>query len=248
VKASFFVVGIAAVVLAGCGGAATTATASSGSARTSPSPGSARGGVGNGVGGQVVEATSGKLVVSAQSGSVTVTYSSSTSVLQSGTGSLADLAPGTCVSATGQGDATGALTATTVSAMLNMNGVCSQAGNGGPGASPRPSGFPSANPNAAFVRGQVASASGSTITVQPATGASVTVNVPSTARITRIVSSSTARLAVGECVTASGTRTSSGSVQARSIVISAPGPNGCATGFAGGGRRGGASPGTTQGG
>jgi hypothetical protein len=259
VKASiFFVVGIAAAVLAGCGGFGSPATASTSSAKTSPSPG--RGNF-NGAAGELTKLSNGKLTLSDQAGTATVSYDSSTTVLQSGTGSLADLAPGVCVNATGQKEATGAVTATTVQVMLNMNGNCNQpaAGFGGagapsPGASPR-AGRQSPGPgqggnglpaNAAFVRGKVSSVSGTAVTVEQDTGGPVTVTVPSTARITRTVSSTTARLAVGECITATGQRDPSGTVKARALVISAPGPNGCAIGagrgFGPGGGRPSASP------
>lgn len=244
-------------MLAACGSSGGTATASSGSAKASPSPSGGRGAFGgNGVSGQVASVSSGKLVVTDQSGSVTVTYSSSTGVLQSGTGSLADLTAGTCMTATGLKDPSGVVTASTLSAMLNMNGVCNPPNGAGPspGAGPgggqgRPNAGPSAPPNLTFVRGKVTSVSGSTVMVQQLAGDTVTVSVPTTARITRLVTSTTARLGAGECVTANGSRTSAGIVQARSIVISAPGPNGCATGFgrgAGGGGRRSPSPGATS--
>jgi Domain of unknown function (DUF5666) len=256
VKASiYFVVGIAAAVLAGCGGIGSPAAAS----KASPSPG--RGG-GNGAAGQLVQLSSGKMTLSDQGVSVSVTYDSSTSVLQSGTGSLADVAPGVCVAATGQKETTGAVTATTLSVMLNMNGNdCSQPGSAFGGApspragrqSPRPGATPGGPgggvpANLTFVRGKVASVSGSTVAVDQDTGGPVTFTVPSTARITRTVSSSTARLAVGECITANGQRDSSGTVRARAIVISVPGPNGCAVGRGFGGPGGGtsASPRTSQ--
>lgn len=240
------------MVLAGCGGIG-NAAGNAGAARTSPSPG--RGAFGNAVVGQVTQVSAGKMSVSDQGGDVTVAYTTSTSVLQSGTGSLSDAAPGTCVTATGQKDASGALAATTLQVELNMNGNCTQPAGGfggGQGAgnpSPRPSGArqgqgsprPGVSPgqfaNLMAVRGKVASVSGTTLTVQPDSGSPATVTVPSTVRVTRLVTSSTARLAVGECVTANGQRDGSGTVTARTILISAPGPNGCtrAGGFGGGG-------------
>jgi len=255
VRASIIVVGVAAAVLAGCGSIGSTAGASTtNAARTSPSPG--RGAFGNGVVGQVSQVGSGKMTVDQQSGSVTVTYDSSTSVLQAGAGSITEAVPGTCVVATGTTDASGALTARTFQVQLNMNGNCTPpagvGGGQGPGAgafSPRPGrGSPSPGPgggppaNLAMVRGRLTNVSGSTLTVQPETGSPVTVMVSSSTTVTRLVTSSSARLAVGECVTANGQRDSSGTVKARSILISAPGPNGCTRG--GGGRPGGASPAT----
>jgi hypothetical protein len=203
------------------------------------------------VAGQVVQAGGGKLVVSDQSGQVTVTYTATTGVLQSGAGSLADLVPGACMTASGQKDVNGVVSATTVSAQLNMNGVCNPPGGvpspgagfggGGQGRAPGAGGSPP--PNLTFVRGRVTAVAGTVLTVQQLRGDTVMVDVPQTARITRLVTSSAARLAAGECVTANGTRSSSGTVQARTIVISAPGPNGCATGAGrGGGGRGTASP------
>jgi hypothetical protein len=260
VKASIFVVGVAAAaVLAGCGSIGSTASATA--AKTSPSPG--RGAFGNAVVGQVSQVASGKMTVAQQSGSVNVTFDSTTSVLQSGAGTISQAVPGTCVVATGTTDASGTITARTFQVQLNMNGNCTPpagAGQGGfgggqgPGAggsSPRPGrGSPSPGAgggppaNFANVRGKLTNVSGSTMTVQPQTGSPVTVVVSSSTTVTRLVSSSTARLATGECVTATGQRDSSGTVKARSILISAPGPNGCtrAGGFGGGGRPGGSSP------
>jgi hypothetical protein len=250
VKASIIVVGVAAAVLAGCGGIGSSAGASGGAAaKTSPSPG--RGAFGNAVVGQVSQVANGKLTVDQQNATATVTYDSTTSVLQSGAGSLAEAVPGTCVVATGTTDAGGVVTARTFQVQLNMNGNCTPpagvvagqgAGAGGqrPGRgslSPGAGGAPPAN--FAMVRGKLTAVSGTTMTVQPETGSPVTVMVTSTTTLTRLVTSSSSRLAVGECVSANGQRDSSGTVKARSILISAPGPNGCtrAGGFGGGGGR-----------
>jgi hypothetical protein len=255
VKASIIVVGVAAAVLAGCGSIGGSAGASGGAAaaKTSPSPG--RGAFGNAVVGQVSQVASGKVTVDDQSSSVTVTYDTSTSVLQTGAGTLAEAIPGTCVVATGTTDASGAVTARTFQVQLNMGGNCTPpaglgggqgAGGGGRAGRGSPSPGASGGPPANFanVRGKLTSVSGSTMTVQPQTGNPVTVTVSSTTTVTRLVTSSSARLAVGECVTANGQRDSSGTVKARSILISAPGPNGCtrAGGFGGGGRPGASPP------
>jgi hypothetical protein len=261
VRASIVIVGVAAVVLAGCGSIGNSAGASGASsgtaAKTSPSPGR---GNGNAVVGQVAQVSGGKLTVTGGTTDSTVSFDSSTTVLQSGTGSMADVVQGTCVGANGQKDASGAIAATTVTVMLNMNGNCTPAnggpgggqanggarGNGGVSVSPPP-GVASPPANFATVRGKVASVSGDSFTVQPQTGDPVKVTVPATARFTRLVTSTSARLAAGECVTATGQRDSSGIIKARNILISAPGPNGCTrAGFGGGGGGGrpGASPGT----
>lgn len=230
------VVALAAVVLAACGGTASKTPSGSSTA----SPGAARG---NGVAGSIAQLGAGKIVVQEQSGNATVDYDSSTMILQSGTGTLADAAAGTCVNATGQKDASGAVTATTLQVMLNMNGQCNilQGGNqGGPSPRPFPSGSPGQgrNPNAAFARGKVTAVSGTTLTVQQAAGDNVTVIVPSTARITKLTTASSNRLTVGLCVQAVGQRDASGALKARMVTIVPPGPNGCPTGGGFGGGRG----------
>jgi Domain of unknown function (DUF5666) len=258
VRASIiFVVGVAAAVLAGCGSIGQPAGASGAAAQTSPSPG--RGAFANGVAGQVSQVGSGTMTVAQQSGSARVTFDSSTSVLQSGTGSLSEAVAGVCVVATGTKDASGVVTARTFQVQLNMNGNCTPpaglggggGGGGGQGAggragrgSPSPGAGGAPPANFANVRGKLTSVSGSTMTVQPQTGSPVTVMVDSSTTVTRLVTSSTARLAAGECVTANGQRDSSGTVKARTILISPPGPNGNCTfgGFGGGRRPGGASP------
>jgi Domain of unknown function (DUF5666) len=238
VKVGIVVIALAAVVLAACGGTASKSPGGSSSA----SPAAGRG---NAVAGSVAQLTAGKMVVDEQTGNATVTYDSSTMVLQSGTGSLADAATGTCVNVTGQREASGAITAMTLQVMLNMNGQCNilQGGNQG-NQSPRP--FPSGspgqgrNPNAGFARGKVTAVGGTTLTVQQGAGDDVTVIVPSTARITRLTTASASRLTVGLCVQATGQRDSSGVLKARVVTIVQPGPNGCPTG--GGGFGGGRSP------
>lgn len=235
VKEGIAVIALAAAALAACGG--TASKTPSGSSTASPA---ARA---NAVAGSIAQLGAGKIVVQEQTGNATVDYDSSTMVLQSGTGTLADAAAGTCVNATGQKDASGAIAATTLQVMLNMNGQCNllQGGNQG-NQSPRP--FPSGspgqgrNPNAAFARGKVTAVSGTTLTVQQAAGDNVTVIVPSTARISKLTTASSSRLTVGLCVQANGQRDASGALKARVVTIVPPGPNGCPTGggaFGGGG-------------
>jgi hypothetical protein len=66
--------------------------------------------------------------------------------------------------------------------------------------------------------------------MQPVTtgDAPVTVNVPSTAPITRLDTATTSKLAVGQCVRVNGQQDAAGEVQARALVITLPGPTGCA--------------------
>ncbi len=229
-RVGIVVTAIAAALLGACSGIGGGGSPSSSKPAT-PGPGE-RGTV---VAGSITQLSSGKVVVNEQPGTATVAYDDSTMVLQSGTGTAADVAAGTCVTANGQRDSAGAITASAVQVMLNMNGQCSllqQPAN----ASPRP--FPSGSPgqgrgpggagaNNAFVRGKVTAVNGSTITVQQAANDNVTVTVPSTARITKIQAASASRLTVGLCVQANGQRDSSGTLKARQLTIVPPGPNGC---------------------
>jgi hypothetical protein len=126
---------------------------------------------------------------------------------------------------------------------------------------PRPSGNRSAFGNGAFggANGKVTLLSVSGFVVQgrnpaaagasPAAGAgtSITVITTATTKYLKVVTASPSALKVGQCITAVGQANSIGTIAARSIQISQPGPNGCVTGF---GRRGGfgsSSPGGSAG-
>ena len=235
------VTAIAGLVAVACGA---TPTAASG-ASASPSPG--RGGTAqfrNGATGQLVQVNGQSLILSAPSGDLTVSYSSSTTFTRTSTAVLADIVPGVCILATGQKDATGALTATTVRLSPKVASGCAAPGRLGPnasppaGASPRP--VPSGQPAAAFVTGEVTAAAGISITVLTTTNGSQTITVPTTAAVSTTVVGSPSDLRTGECLRATGARDSTGNVQATSITITPAGPSGtCATGFGGGGGFGG---------
>lgn len=259
--------GAAFVVLA----AACGATGNSTGTASKPTPAAAaRGGsaqanaLGAGVSGKVTQLAATQLQINGQNGNVIVDFVGSTMVLQSQAGSLGDVAPGVCVTATGQpASSGGGITATTLSVQLNMNGNCATpAGFGGgarPGARPsgsprpRPSGSPGAGGGAFAanaVRGKVTAVNGGTLTVQEVNNNNSTtiVDVTSSTRITRLANATTSQLAVGQCVTAAGQRDASGAVQAQTLAISPPAADGtCSTngfgGFGGGGRPG-ATPAT----
>ena len=232
-RVRFVVLVVAAAALAACGIGNSANKSPAGSSSASPGPG----GRANVVAGSIAQLSTGKLVVNEQPGTVQVTYDGSTMVLQSGTGSMADVVAGVCIIANGQRDAAGAVSASAVQVMLNMNGQCNilQGGNPSPGAFPSgsPGRFPGGGGNNAFARGKVTAVNGSTITVQQGANATVTVTVPGTARVTRIQAASASRLTVGLCVQATGQRESSGVLKARVLTIVPPGPNGCPTGGAG---------------
>lgn len=215
------VMGCAVMALAACGGGGSASGSSPASrAPASPTPGAAPAGVA----GQISQLGAGTLVVKQQSGDVSVAYGASTNVLQTSAATQANIVAGACVVATGQRDPGGVVTADMVQVQFNMNGNCTPP----PGISP--GGF---GPGSAVnLRGKITSVSGASfvmLAVSPA-DTSVTVNVPATARITRLDTATSSKLAAGQCVRVNGQPDASGVVQARTLVITLPGPTGCASG------------------
>jgi hypothetical protein len=240
-------VGLVAVA---CGSAATAANTAS------PSPSSARGGAqfrNNGASGQLVQVNGQSLILTGPNGDLTVTFSSTTTFTRTSTAVLADIVPGVCITATGQKDSAGLLTATTVRLSPKPASGCAAAGRFGPngsppaGASPRPT--PSGQPVIAFVSGEVTGAAGISITVLTTTSGSQTITVPTIAAVTTTVVAASTDLRTGECLLAAGARDTAGTVQATSITITPAGPSGtCVSGFGGRGGGGGfGRPGATPG-
>jgi hypothetical protein len=97
----------------------------------------------------------------------------------------------------------------------------------------------------------VKSVSGTAVAVQPTTGAVQTVGIPTTVSVSKASVGSASDLALHECLSAQGAKSSSGTVSAQSISIVPPRPTGCFTGtrggFGGGGRPGAGGGGTTAG-
>ena len=130
---------------------------------------------------------------------------------------------GAAVAACGGGSSPQATTATTTAAARS-----SSTGTGRPGAPPG-------------VSGQVAAVNGSSLEVQDPTTGQTTVNLNGTTVITQTVKVDASALAVGQCVTASGTKTSAGPVAATTVTINTLGSGTCAGGPGGfGGGAGGA--------
>jgi Domain of unknown function (DUF5666) len=236
VRFSIVIVGCAALTLAACGGSG-SATGSSPAGKTSATP--ASGAAQGGVAGQIAQLGSGTLVVKEPRGNVSVAYSPTTTVLLTSGATQSNIIAGACVVVTGQRESAGAITANMVQVQFNMNGNCTPP----PGVAPGGNG----PGNSVNLRGKITSVSGSSFVVQPvtATDAPVTVNVPSTAPITRLDTGATSKLTVGQCVRVNGQQDASGVVQARTLVITLAGPNGC-PGPTGGGQpqpSGSASPG-----
>jgi hypothetical protein len=213
------------VALVACGGAGNaTGNASASKAPTTPasSPGQ------NGIAGQITQLGNGTLMVKESSGDVSVAYGPSTNVLQTASASQSNILAGACVLVNGQRNS-GDVTANMVQVQFNMNGNCTPP----PGVAPGGNG----PGNAISLRGKITSVSGNSFMVRPVTAgaALVTVNVSPTALITRLDTATTSRLAVGQCVRVNGQPDGSAIVQARALVITLPGPSGCASGGPGSG-------------
>jgi hypothetical protein len=212
--------------------------------------------------GTLVQVSDSTLVLSTTNGDVTVDFSSSTPISETSTGSYADIAVGSCISATGSKGTTGAITAAGVTISSPVNGSCTAGafGGGSPGA------FPSGRPNFTFrprptpsgggfaadfasVRGMVTAVNVTAVTVQETSGTSQTITVPTTVKVSTTTTGSTSDLVQGACVAAIGAKDSSGAVTARSLMIEPAGPSGCFTGgsgFGGFGGFGGGRPTTTS--
>jgi hypothetical protein len=233
----------AALALAACGSSTSGSTTGAKSTPT-PQPGGAGRFGRNGAAGELVKIAGTSLVLNTTTGDVTVDYESSTPVTKTHTGTLADVTAGLCITATGSKDASGTLTASAAVLSTKVNGSCQGPfgfGGGGertPGVTPRPTPPPGAAPRTPPVRGEVTGVSGTSVSVLTAGGTSTTITVPTTARISVTGSAAVSDLAVGDCVLATGSKSSSGVVTARSLSIVPAGPSGCFTGGFGGFRGG----------
>src|ERR1700730_13828645 len=149
---------MAGLAVVACGSAA----ASSGSTSTpSPSAGARRGLAGNAAFGQLVQINGSTLILSGTNGDSTVTYAATTTITQTNTGTVADIAAGSCITATG-----------------------TKSGGGGT-FSPRPSfSPPAAAAGFTAARGQVKSVTGTSVAITGATGTITTIDVPTTVKVT----------------------------------------------------------------
>jgi uncharacterized membrane protein len=197
-------------------------------------------------------------------GQVTVNFSSSTVFSDTVSATLADVTVGSCVtvSSTSTGSTRPAagtpITARTVNISQPGANGCTAGGRGGfgggsgtskpnrPSGSPRPSGTngPGRGNFGAFAFGSVTAVSATGFTVHsaargqnPATDTAVTVTSSTT--YSKVESATSSALAVGDCIAAVGSTDDTGAVTAKTIGISKPGPNGCATGLGRGFGRGG---------
>jgi uncharacterized membrane protein len=210
-------------------------------------------------------------------GQVTVNFTSSTTFSNTVSGTLADVTSGSCVTvaSTATGSSRPApgtpITARTVNITQPGANGCTAGGFGGggrAGGGTRPSGSPrpygSVRPSGAngagrgnfggFAFGSVTAVSATGFTVHSAArgqtaATDTTVTVNSSTTYSKVESATSSALAVGDCIAAVGATDDTGAVTAKTIGISKPGPNGCSSGFGGGGfgRRGGNGGGGTGG-
>jgi hypothetical protein len=251
-------------VLAACGGSSSGTPAASAPATQAPSQGSNSGGgpAIPGASGLIAAASPGTLQVQSTTAQNTVAYTAATKFTAVTAGHVA---AGDCVSVTGTPAAGSAkaLSATSARILAKVNGACPTTGAGGGvgggGFARRPSGAPTGGSGArrafASATGTVNSVSGSTILLHgvlrngssaagsaaPASPSTITITLTGSATVTQTVPATSAAAVVGQCARAIGPANSTGTITARSITISKPGPNGCNTGFGG---RGGFNGGT----
>ena len=246
-------------VLAACGSSSAAPAATQGSVQGSNSGGSGGAPTIPGASGLIAAASPGTLQVQSTTAQNTVAYTSATTFTAVTSGHIA---AGDCVMVTGTPAAGSAkaLTATSARIMAKVNGACpttgAGSGFGGAGSARRPTGAPAGGSGArrafASANGTVNSVSGSTIRLNgvlrngpsaagsgaPASPSTITITLGSSATVTQTVPATSAAAVVGQCARAIGPANSTGTITAKSITISKPGPNGCNTGFGGFGGRG----------
>ncbi|MDQ0382929.1 DUF5666 domain-containing protein [Amycolatopsis thermophila] len=236
-RTALTVVGGALVLtLAACGSSGGSSGGGAGSASQAPSPAgnAARGPAASGTIASV--AASSIEVQNPSSGQVTVNFSGDTRFTQRVAATLADVAKGSCAVVAGTGQPITAKTVEISPATGNGCGFGGGARSQGTRA-PRPSGTNRNNTGSGQARtaGTVTAVSATGFTVHednPQTGAGndIAVTVDSSTTFTRTESATASALKVGECATADGQTDDTGTVTARTIGISQPGPDGCVTG------------------
>ncbi len=223
--------------------------------------GSGTGGTPPGAFGSVAAITGSQMEVqNQQSGQVTVIWTPSTVFTRIATVPASAVTPGECVTATGAQSA-GTITARNVTiSQPSSSGTCNLgrrigAGTRPPGSVPNRSFPQGTRPGGAaaglsFASGKVTSVSasdmvlsgfsfsgrapGSTASTPPtsAQATTVTVNLSSSTTYTETQAAAAGNLAVGDCVTANGSTSSTGAVTASRIAITSTGGGSCTAGFA----------------
>jgi hypothetical protein len=272
-----------ALALAACGsgGGSTTSAASSPNPTSSAGTGRSGGSFAS-ASGKATQLGSSGVKVATSSGTATVVWAGSTRFTKVATSDKSSLAVGDCVSVTsapgnaGSSATSAPIKATTVT-ITGTSACAARTGPGGFGSGgssggtpfPRPSGAPTGRPGGGFggpgggfrgAVGTVTSVSNAQIKLKtigfgsssPTTSRTVTTTSATTYRTS--ATSTSSALAKGSCVSAIGSKTSAGVIDAFSITMSAPTSGTCpvlSAGFGsgpfGGGLRG-RTGGTSQGG
>ena len=170
-------------------------------------------------------------------GSKIVFYSSDTKIMKLQDAAASDLAVGQTVMVQGKKNSDSTIAADSIQlrpADNNTNRPTNTAGAGnaqnGRGQSPQtgaPSNAPAAsgqnggsqNNNSGFVSGQIAAVDGNNLTIKVFNNSTVTVEISGTTKISKFINGSSADLAVGVNVNASGTKNPDGSIASKSIQI-----------------------------
>lgn len=261
--------GVALALLLVASGCGSTSTAATGSASSGPSQQAAQGVPGGGqqgrmpgASGTIVDVSGSTMQVQGlQSDQVAVTWTGRTSFTDEASGTLSDVAVGSCVMVTSDGagstsSSPATVTATAVRGTKATNGSCSIGGGPGGGGRPgggsgmpggaasgRPDGGPSGRPGGAGVVGMVKAMTGGGFTVtsqgfgQDSGSSTVTVSTTSKTTVSRTVAATSKAVRTGLCVSARGSADDTGAVTATSVALSQPVNGACGMGF---GRPGGA--------
>jgi hypothetical protein len=147
-------------------------------------------------------------------GTATVDFSPSTEIIETTPGQLSDVTPGSCVEVRpAPQSAPGAVTAQSVSVSPAVDGKC-------PPLAPEPGpASPSSGAPAPAVAGKVDAVADNTLTVANGAGPQTTVTVTDTTTYSKATPADTEALTAGKCLSAEGTKNSSGALQATMIDL-----------------------------
>ena len=212
--------GVTALSLAACGSSTETKPAPATPTSSAPSSSSTPSASGKGkdwVRGLIDSVSGTTIQVSAKAGPATVDFTPSTAVSEITPAQLTDVTAGSCVSVRpdhhGGSPQGGAIDARAVRISAAVDGKCP--------APAHPAG--AASHRQAPPRGQVASVTGNTITLNSTDAqgnpSPLTVNVNDTTKYTKSTTTDAHAIAQGKCIAAHGTRDSGGALQATTISV-----------------------------
>jgi Domain of unknown function (DUF5666) len=213
------VTGATALSVAACGGSNTAKPTSANPTSTAPSSSSpsasAKGK--DWVNGLIDSVSGSTIQVSAKSGPTTVDFTPSTAVSEITPAQLTDVTAGSCVSVSpdhhGGAPEGGAINARSIRISAAVDGTCPAPAHPAGGGSH----------HQAPPRGQVASVTGNTITLNSTDAqgnpSPLTVNVTDTTKYSKSTTTDAHAIAQGKCIAAHGTRDSGGALQATTISV-----------------------------